>query len=126
VYVIDAWAALALLEGQEPAAERVDEALTTAHCLMSWINLGEVAYIVSRRHGPTAAADVVRDLRQSVSAVVPTEDSVLAAAAIRATHRLSYADAFAATTAITSNAILLTGDPELLVTGSAWRWEDLR
>ena len=109
VYVIDAWAALALLQGHEPAASRVEEVLNNDGSLMNCINLGEVAYIVSRRHGPALAAAVVRDLRQSVTPVLPTEDLVLSAAEITATNRLSYADAFAATTALTNDAVLLTG-----------------
>jgi PIN domain nuclease of toxin-antitoxin system len=42
---LDSWAVLAWLEGEEPAASRVQEALVSRP-VMSWINVGEVAYVV--------------------------------------------------------------------------------
>ena len=39
---------------------------------------------------------------------------------------MSYADAFAAAPAIAQDAVVWTGDPELLVAGMPWRWKDLR
>ena len=39
---------------------------------------------------------------------------------------MAYADAFAAATAIAHGAIFLSGDPELLVPGAPWHFEDLR
>jgi predicted nucleic acid-binding protein len=45
---------------------------------------------------------------------------------LKANHHLSYADAFAAATAIAHDAELWTGDPELLLGGAPWQWRDLR
>lgn len=53
-------------------------------------------------------------------------DRVVAAAAIKADNAMAYADAFAAATAIAHDAILLTGDPELLLADAPWRFADLR
>lgn len=39
---------------------------------------------------------------------------------------MSYADAFAAALTITNDAVLWTGDPELLIARSPWKWKDLR
>ncbi|MFZ1438918.1 MAG: hypothetical protein WAX12_13520 [Candidatus Microthrix subdominans] len=39
---------------------------------------------------------------------------------------MAYADAFAAATAISLDATLWTGDPELLTENADWRWRDLR
>lgn len=125
-FVLDSWAVLRLLEGVEPSATRVEQLLVAARPVMSWINLGEVFYVVRRDGGQAEADAVVRDLRSSVDLDLPSEQRVLAAAAIKADHRMAYADAFAAATAVAHRATLLTGDPELLVDGASWRWEDLR
>jgi ribonuclease VapC len=124
--VLDSWAVLRLLEGVEPAAERVADVLASGDTVMSWINLGEVFYVVRRRRGEVAATTVVQDLQPDVRVELPDRDVVLAAARIKAEHPMAYADAFAAATAIAHDAPLLTGDPELLIDGAAWRWEDLR
>ena len=50
-FALDSWAVLRLLEGTEPAAGRVEQILTDARPVMSWINLGEVFYIVRRDQG---------------------------------------------------------------------------
>lgn len=39
---------------------------------------------------------------------------------------MSYADAFVAALTITNDAVLWTGDPELLNARSPWKWKDLR
>jgi predicted nucleic acid-binding protein len=124
-HALDAWALLELLEGNEPAASRVWEVLQERP-VISWINLGEVFYVIKRNQGEEEALETVRDLRPRLDLELPTEDRVLAAARIKADHPMSYADAFATATAAAHGRTLLTGDPELLVTGAPWQWEDLR
>ncbi len=123
---LDSWAVLRLLEGSPPAAERVADILNAGRPFMDWVNVGEVYYVTRRAHGPDEADAVIRDLRPQLVLDAASEARVLAAAAIKAEHRLAYADAFAAATAIAHDAVLLTGDPELLVAGAPWRAEDLR
>jgi predicted nucleic acid-binding protein len=125
-FVLDSWAVLRLLEGTEPAAGRVEQVVAEGRPVMSWINLGEVFYIVRRDQGDTEAHEVVRDLRLRLDLDLPSEHRVLTAAAIKADHPMAYADAFAAAAAAVHDATLLTGDPELLLDGASWRWEDLR
>lgn len=125
-FVLDSWAVLRLLDGTDPAAGRVERVLDEDASVMSWMNLGEVFYVVRRRHGDVAAQEVVRDLRARVELDLPSEHRVLSAASIKADHAMAYADAFAAATALAHRATLLTGDPELLLEGAPWRWEDLR
>ncbi|MFP5333302.1 MAG: PIN domain-containing protein [Acidimicrobiia bacterium] len=125
-FALDSWAILALLEGAEPAAERVEQVLDEGRPVMSWINLGEVFYILHRDQGESEAQEVVRDLRLRLDLDLPSEGRILSAAAIKADYPMAYADAFAAATAVAHNATLLTGDHELLLTGAPWRWEDLR
>ena len=93
---------------------------------MSWINLGEVFYIIRRDQGNDLALEVVRDLRLRIELDLPSEGRILTAAAIKSDHPMAYADAFAVATAVAHDATLLTGDPELLLPGSQWRWEDVR
>lgn len=78
-----------------------------------------------RLRGRDEAEAVLRDLRARVDLELPSEDRVVAAA-IKAEHAMAYADAFAAATALAHDAILLTGDPELLIADASWRYEDLR
>jgi len=93
---------------------------------MSWINLGEVSYIVERRAGTGQAAQVVRALRRQLTLDLPSETRVLEAARIKARHRVAYADAFAVATAIAHEAVLFTGDPEILDGDPHWSTLDLR
>jgi predicted nucleic acid-binding protein len=116
---------LAWLEGAEPAAARVGEVMTERP-VMSWLNLGEVYYIVLRQAGPDAARSVLGSVRETVHLDDVTEDRILAAGEIKARYPMAYADALAIATARAFDAVLLTGDPEILDAGGPWRNEDLR
>jgi predicted nucleic acid-binding protein len=122
---LDSWAVLRWLEGDVPAAARV-EAVMPSRPIMSWINLGEVSYIIERRAGSDRARRIVRELRQRLTLDVPTEARVLEAAHLKAGHSMAYADAFAVATAIAHGATLLTGDREILDGDPTWPVEDLR
>jgi predicted nucleic acid-binding protein len=114
------------LEGIEPAASRVEQELA-ARPVMSWINLGEVSYVIHRLSGEVDAREVIRDLGPRLTLDLPDERRVLEAARIKARHTLAYADAFAVATAIAHHADLMTGDAEILDRGaSTWRTIDLR
>jgi len=124
--VLDSWAVLRYLEGTGEAATAVADLLDDDRPLMSWINLGEVHYVLRRMHGEDEAAETVRDLRDVIDARLPDERLVLDAARIKADLPMAYADAFAAALAVAQDAVLWTGDPELLVDRAAWQWRDLR
>ena len=94
--------------------------------LMSWINLGEVSYVIERVAGLEEARRVVRALRPRLDLDVPSAARVLGAARIKAQHSMGYADAFAVATAIAHGANLLTGDPEILDGDPEWPVVDLR
>jgi len=123
--VLDAWAVLHLLSGEGAGARRVARVLGERP-VMSWVNLGEVTYVTARRHGRAAADAVVRDLRPHLRLEPASDERALAAAHLKAEHGCPYVDAYAAATAIAHDAVLMTGDPDLLVAGAPWRWEDLR
>ncbi len=122
---LDSWAVLRWLEGTEPAAERVERALASGP-IMSWINGGEVAYVVERMAGSPRARQVVQQLRHQLVLELPSESRVLEAARIQATYPMAYADAFAVATAQAHDAMILTVDPEILDAGGPWRADDLR
>lgn len=124
--VLDSWAVLRYLEDAEPSASLIADLLDDERPLMSWINLGEVHYVVRRAHGEDDATETVRDLRDVIEMRLPDERLVLDAARLKADHPMAYADAFSAALAIAEDATLWSGDPELLVDGSPWRWRDLR
>jgi ribonuclease VapC len=124
--ILDSWAVLRFLENAGPAADLVAALLDEQQPLMSWINLGEVHYVVRRSHGEDAAMETVRDLRDVIDVRLPDDRMVLDAARIKADHPMAFADAFGAALAVAERGTLWTGDPELLVADAAWQWRDLR
>lgn len=116
--VLDAWAILAWLEGQtaKPAVDALLEAASRgeAELYMNMINAGEVYYQLARRHGPDQADEFLEDLDSSlpIKTIVPSRALIIRAAQLKSKHPVSYADAFAAETAMGS-ASLVTGDAEL-------------
>ena len=124
--VLDSWAVLRYLDDAGPASAVVGELLEREVPLMSWINLGEVHYVLRRRFGEADATETVRDLRGVIDVRLPDERVVLDASRIKCDHPMAYADAVAAALAAATGSELWTGDPELLVNGAGWRWRDLR
>jgi uncharacterized protein len=87
-----------------------------ARCVSSIINLGEAFYRLVRVERREAAESFWRmALRGAlpVSVKEATRRRVRRAAELKSRHAIDYADAFAVTTAVEFNAILLTGDPEI-------------
>lgn len=116
-FVLDSYALLAYLQ-DELAGTRIEKLLDNARkekcrLFLSLINLGEILYIVERRGGIAKAQDALALIRQlPVEIPLVDEQTVFAAAHIKANHAISYADAFVVATAIQENAIIVTADPE--------------
>jgi predicted nucleic acid-binding protein len=111
---LDSWAALAWLDGEEPAAGQVESAIGRERPLMSWVNLVEVHYRVARGHGADEADRVIAELRRAVVEQLPGVAAMRGVAAIKAEHPIALADCFAVVAASAGKATLLTGDPEIL------------
>lgn len=116
-YVLDSFAILALLnreQGSTIVADLLKRTETNEiEMLMTWINVGEVAYIVERRSGVGQVYQVLGNLETTKINFVDADRTLtLAAAHLKAQYPLSYADAFAAALAQLEKATLLTGDPE--------------
>ncbi len=90
------------------AAERREHKL-----LMNIVNLGEVFYVSAKLRDLAYAGWIIENLRSRITVVSAGDELVLAAARLKARHTISYADAFAAATAIERGSPLVTGDPEL-------------
>jgi len=118
-FVLDAWAILALLQGEEPAASKVKRFLKAAgegkvELFISIINLGEVIYRIGKVKGEEDAMKTLNELQSlSITTMPASEEGVFAAVRLKMKHPISYADAFAAATAKALKAVLVTGDPEL-------------
>ena len=116
-FVLDSFAVLALL-GREPGSDEIAGLLRQSqegetHLLMTWVNLGEVAYIVERRWGTERMHAALAMLEATSLELVPVgRQLALAAAHIKAKHAVAYADAFAAALSQHISAKLVTGDPE--------------
>lgn len=117
-YVLDSFAVLALL-GRESGSEAVKQLLQRAkgeeiRLLMTWVNVGEVAYIVERRWDREQVCQVIGTLEATaIEFVVAGRELALRAAEVKAGHPLAYADAFAVALAMKESGVLVTGDPEL-------------
>jgi len=123
---LDSWAVLAWLDGEQPTAARIS-ALIDERPIVSWVNLVEVYYRIERDHGRDAADDTIRDLRRQLSPDLPGTARMIEAARLKARAAIALADCFAAVTAAAHDAVLLTGDPELIeLPDPPCRIEDLR
>ena len=116
-YVLDAFAFMAYLEN-EPGADRVEAILQDvengkARAYLSIINLGEVIYTTERKYGLSKAQDTLALIQRMPIEILPADNqTVLAAAHIKANYPLSYADAFVVIAAQKLDGIIMTGDPE--------------
>jgi predicted nucleic acid-binding protein len=114
---LDSFAILAMLGG-ESGSDDVAALLRSAEAgelplLMTWVNLGEVAYIVERGWGTERLYQVFGMLEAThVEFISVGRELTLTAAGIKAQTPLAYADAFAAALALGQAAELVTGDPE--------------
>lgn len=116
--VLDTQAVL-ILYMDESGAERVADLLSQVlegkvKGYMNVVNLAELYYILARKN-TRVADEKERNLRGYGIKVVPVEDAGLwkDAALLKASHKLSLADAFAAATAKSLKSTLVTGqDPD--------------
>jgi predicted nucleic acid-binding protein len=109
---------MAWLRLQQPSAARVRLLLDAADrrertLFINIVNLGEVFYLSVRDRDLAYGRRVLVTLRSRVTTISADDDLVLFAASLKATNPISYADAFAAATALLRDLPLVTGDPEL-------------
>lgn len=110
---LDSWAVLAWLDGEQPAADRVDE-LLPKRPVMSWVNAVEVYYRIDRDHGRAAADETLAELRSVIELELPGVGRMTETAQLKSHLAIALGDCFAIATAAARNLPLLTGDPEII------------
>ncbi|NOZ68509.1 MAG: type II toxin-antitoxin system VapC family toxin [Deferribacteres bacterium] len=113
--LLDSYALLAYLK-REKGYEKVKSLLSSDDTLMliNDINLGETFYILARERGIEQAEYFMDVIFPSlpIKNITNTLIDVLEAARIKSEYSISYADCFAAATAMREDASIVTGDPE--------------
>jgi uncharacterized protein with PIN domain len=110
---LDSWTILAWLDGDDPAAGRV-ETLLGNRPIMSWVNAVEVYYRVERDHGREAADEVLAELRVALELELPGVSRMIETGRLKAKHPIALGDCFAIATAAGHRLPLVTGDPDIL------------
>jgi ribonuclease VapC len=115
--VLDSYALLAFFQA-EPSARVVRELMSRGNqgegrLVMSVINVGEVFYKTVRNHGLERAEEVLGLIDgYPIELIGIHRELALAAARLKSTYRMSYADCFAAALAQQLDAVVVTGDPD--------------
>ena len=115
--VLDSFALVAYFR-DEPGADTVESLLVAAarkntSLYMTDVNYAEVKYSIIRKDGLIAWTEASKILTGLPIEFLPTSRALADDAAdLKARHRLSVADAFAAALARSKKADLVTGDPE--------------
>lgn len=115
--VFDASALISYLDGEDNAENVADlleeinvKGLTAYLCV---VNLGEIFYHFLRTAGEKTALTALSAIKTLPIEIIDANlELTLEAASIKAFHKLSYADAFAASLALLKKAMLVTGDRE--------------
>lgn len=81
--------------------------------LIQIVNFGEIIYRTKKDFGNDAKLRVIRSVVQLGFRIISASDNlVYAAAELKGSYPISYADAFLLATALRENAVIITGDPE--------------
>jgi len=120
VKVLDSWALLAFYK-DEPCASEVEKLIQHAAdkgkpLFLSVVNWTEIYYSLERAGGKAVAervAEQIAELPIQIFGVGDDLKTARTAAAFKAAHKMSLADAFAAALSKEKKAELVTGDPEL-------------
>jgi len=115
-YLLDTSALLTLIE-DEPGAKRVEEILRGERCFLPWPVLLEVHYVSRQEQGQGEADRRYTFLKQLPRKILweIDEPTLLTASRLKASHRISLADALIAAFAQRQNATLVHKDPEFEV-----------
>ena len=119
IFVLDTSALITFLQNED-GADRIDQILHAARLnkctiVISFISLTELYYILWQEQNESAAKETVALVKALPLAVVHSDERLaLMAGRIKATFRLSLADALIASTAILVKGILIHKDPEFI------------
>lgn len=113
-YLLDTSAVMTLLE-DEDGAERVEMLLRDEEVLLPFMTLLEIYYIALREHSEDIADIRYAMLKHSGATILWDVDEplLLTAGRLKASYRLSLADALIAALAMRHQAVLVHKDPEM-------------
>ena len=116
-FVLDTSAFLTIFldeQGSDVVQKIITQAKSrTSKIFISFLTMTELYYRVYRNEGEDAANEVIALVRSLPVEVVQSNDILnLSAGRIKATHKLSIADAYIAATALLHKASLVHKDPE--------------
>lgn len=126
--IYDSFAILKLFQ-EEPSYQQVADLLEEdlkrrETPLLQIINFGEIIYRTKKDFGEEAKIRAIRNVvRLGFRIITASDDSVYAAAELKGSYAISYADAFLLATAFREKAIIITGDPEFKKVASLCRIE---
>jgi ribonuclease VapC len=113
--LLDSFALLAYLK-KENNWQRIKDLLSLSEnpVLMNDVNVGETYYILARERSMEQADAFLDVILPSLPIIIRSNsfEHVIEASKIKARHPLSFADCFAAATALREKAVIVTGDPE--------------
>ena len=115
--VLDAHGLLVFLE-KEAGYEKVEQSFVAAvekdrYLLMASVNFGEVYYIVLRECGQDKAHEIEKKINTLPIEIIDVDIQLAKEAArFKASHKISYADCFAAALAKLHKGEVITGDKE--------------
>lgn len=116
-FVLDSFALVAFFRNEKGAGQ-IEKLLIEAlnkkvKLFICSFNAGEIYYSIWRKDGKTMAETCLQKMLQfEITIIEPDLQLTFEAATIKATHKLSYADAHAAALSLHLNAPLVTGDKE--------------
>lgn len=128
VRIYDSFAILKLFQ-EEPSYQQVADLLEEdlkrrETPLLQIINFGEIIYRTKKDFGEEAKIRAIRNVvRLGFRIITASDDLVYAAAELKGSYAISYADAFLLATAFREKAIIITGDPEFKKVASLCRIE---
>lgn len=117
LHIYDSFAILKLFQ-KEARYERVARLLREDlgrrdRPLLQIINFGEIIYRTKKDFGEAAKIRAIQNVMRLGFRIVSASDAlVYAAAEIKGSYAISYADAFLLATALRDKATIVTGDPE--------------
>lgn len=126
--IYDSFAILKLFQKEqhyEKVARLLREDLRSKQSpLLQIINFGEVIYRAKKDFGEEAKIRAIRNvIRLGFRIISASDNLVYAAAELKGTYAISYADAFLLATALREKATIVTGDPEFKKVESLCRIE---
>ena len=110
--------AFLMLTGEEPGADTVQQFITDAlagvvELHASFVSLTEIEYITRQKEGEETARERLADIKTLPVQWLHSDEALCGEAAkLKAAHKVSFADAFVAATALRLNATLVHKDPE--------------